>query len=185
MTSHDPEIEHVLTREPRPSARDTAAVIDIRAGRPTDDDALARIDAATWTSGGSPAPPPPRGTAFFGDGRRPGDVLVAEQDGAVAGYVSLGRGFDIPAHAHVLQLNGLAVEPQHTARGIGRALVAAAVTEAAARGARKLTLRVLGFNAPARRVYEACGFEVEGILRGEFVLDGKPVDDVLMARFLA
>ena len=53
--------------------------------------------------------------------------------------------------------------------------------EAASRGARRLTLRVLGPNAVARGLYEACGFTVEGVLREEFLLDGRYVDDVLMA----
>jgi RimJ/RimL family protein N-acetyltransferase len=60
-------------------------------------------------------------------------------------------------------------------------LVEAAVTHAAGRGARKVTLRVLGPNEGARRLYERCGFVVEGVLRGEFELAGRLVDDVLMA----
>ena len=60
----------------------------------------------------------------------------------------------------------------------------AAVDAATARGARKLTLRVLASNAIARALYESCGFEVEGILREEFLLEGRYVDDVLMARHL-
>ena len=63
-------------------------------------------------------------------------------------------------------------------------LVEAAVEEARDRGARKLTLRVLGGNTRARQLYDGCGFIVEGILRAEFFLDGRYVDDVLMARDL-
>ena len=47
-------------------------------------------------------------------------------------------------------------------------------------GASRLTLRVLGHNTPARNLYTACGFEIEGVLRGFFRLDGRDVDDVLM-----
>jgi len=39
-------------------------------------------------------------------------------------------------------------------------------------------------NAPARALYTAAGFVEEGILRGEFHLEGRDVDDVLMARAL-
>ena len=67
---------------------------------------------------------------------------------------------------------------------MGRALLDAAVEEARRRGARRLTLRVLGANVAARRLYERSGFLVEGVLRGEFHLDGQDVDDVLMARAL-
>ena len=56
--------------------------------------------------------------------------------------------------------------------------------EAQSRGADKLSLRVMGSNTSARLLYEACGFVVEGILRAEFFLNGRDVDDVLMARQL-
>jgi RimJ/RimL family protein N-acetyltransferase len=45
----------------------------------------------------------------------------------------------------------------------------------------RITLRVLSTNPAARRLYESCGFVVEGVLRGEFLLEGREVDDVLMA----
>ena len=64
---------------------------------------------------------------------------------------------------------------------MGRALLAASIEEAKARRARRVTLRVLGHNEAARRLYESAGFAVEGILRGEFFLDGTYVDDFLMA----
>jgi len=43
---------------------------------------------------------------------------------------------------------------------------------------------VLGPNAAARRLYDSCGFVVEGVLRSEFHVDGEDIDDVLMARTL-
>ena len=56
--------------------------------------------------------------------------------------------------------------------------------EARSRGGRKLSLRVLSTNPTAIGLYESEGFVVEGVLRGEFVLEGREVDDVLMARWL-
>ncbi|GLY37449.1 N-acetyltransferase [Amycolatopsis sp. NBRC 101858] len=157
----------------------------VRLARADDEAALAKLDERTWTSLVSPAPPPPPGTPFFGDGTRPEDVLVAEHDGAVAGYVRLDDGFPIPAYRHVRVIGGLAVDPDRRRLGIARQLVDAAVAEARRRGARKVTLRVLGHNAAARRVYERCGFVVEGVLRAEFHVEGTDIDDVLMARTLA
>ncbi len=61
----------------------------------------------------------------------------------------------------------------------------AAVQECSRLGARKVTLRVLGHNVVARRLYERCGFLPEGVLRGEFLLEDRLVEDVLMARHLA
>ena len=40
---------------------------------------------------------------------------------------------------------------------------------------------MLSHNADARALYAAAGFEIEGVLRGYFRLDGRYVDDVLMA----
>ncbi|MBJ7609931.1 MAG: GNAT family N-acetyltransferase [Candidatus Dormibacteraeota bacterium] len=157
-------------------------MIQIRRARADDDEALGRLDAATWTADVSPAPAPPLGTAFFSDRRQPEDTLVAELDGAVAGYALLRQSVAIPTHAHVLELGGLAVDPQCQRSGIGRLLVEATVDEARARGASKLSLRVLGNNGKAQRLYAACGFVTEGVLRSEFMMDGRYIDDVLMAR---
>lgn len=157
----------------------------VRVARADDEGPLAKLDERTWTPAVSPAPPPPPGTPFFADGTRPEDVLVAEVDGAVAGYVRLDEGFPIRAHRHVRVIGGLAVDPDRRRLGIARQLVDAAVAEARRRGARKVTLRVLGHNTAARRVYESCGFVVEGVLRAEFRVDGADVDDILMARSLA
>jgi ribosomal protein S18 acetylase RimI-like enzyme len=159
--------------------------VTIRLARDDDDAALARIDRLTWTSDVSPSPVPPEGRPFFDDRTTTDDVLVADADGHVVGYVRLGQALPLPSHRHVLEIQGLAVDPDRSGHGTGRLLVEAAVAEAARRGARKVTLRVLGPNTTARRLYERCGFVVEGTLRAEFHLDGRDVDDVLMARQLA
>jgi ribosomal protein S18 acetylase RimI-like enzyme len=160
-------------------------VIETRTATTTDEPALAKLDERTWGPDTSPAPAPPPGTPFFDDGTRPEDVLVAEHDGVVAGYVRLDEGFGIPAHRHVLVLAGLAVDPDRRRLGVGRLLVDAAVAEARRRGARKVTLRVLGHNTGARRLYASCGFAVEGVLQDEFLVGGEYVDDLLMACVLA
>lgn len=152
----------------------------IRPAVAADDESLAAIDEATWDVTVTPAPRREPGSAFFG-GPQPEDVLVAEVDGTVVGYVTLHQVIPLPSHAHVLQVNGLAVAPHVQGRGIARELVQAALREATDRGARKVGLRVLSTNQPARRLYESCGFVIEGRLAGEFVLDGHPVDDLLMA----
>jgi ribosomal protein S18 acetylase RimI-like enzyme len=157
----------------------------IRQARLEDEPKLRDIDAATWTADVSPAPPPPADAAFFGARTAPSDVLVAETGGVIAGYAALGQSVPLTSHAHVLEIRGLAVHPAHQRRGVGRRLVEACIGQARSRGARKLSLRVLGGNAGARRLYESCGFTAEGVLREEFFLGGLYVDDVLMACRLA
>jgi len=153
----------------------------VRPARLEDEAALFAIDRATWTSATSPAAVPLSTRPFFHEGTDPADVLVAEMDGAVAGYVTLGLATPLPASAHVRTIAGFSVDPGRQRQGVGRALLDAAAAEARARGATRLTLRVLGRNEGARRLYERAGFVVEGVLRGEFLLDGEHVDDVLMA----
>ena len=156
----------------------------IRQARLEDEPKLRDIDAVTWTADVSPAPPPSADAAFFGERTAPSDVLVAEADGAIAGYAALGQSVSLASHSHVLEIRGLAVHPAHQRCGVGRRLVEACIEQARSRGARKLSLRVLGGNVAARRLYESCGFTAEGILREEFFLGGRYVDDVLMACML-
>jgi ribosomal protein S18 acetylase RimI-like enzyme len=163
------------------------AVTRIRQSTSADGAALARVDLATWTTLTSPSDPPDDsdGYVFFDERTRPEEVLVAEVDGVVVGYVKILPATPLPSNAHVLQIQGLGVDPGCQGRGVGQALLKAAVEAARARGARKLSLRVLGRNTTARRLYERCGFVVEGVLAEEFLLDGEYVDDVLMALRLA
>jgi ribosomal protein S18 acetylase RimI-like enzyme len=161
-------------------------MVIVRSARAEDDAALLAIDFATWTTTVSPAPAPTPAerTAFFTADRGPDEYIVAEVDREIGGYISLHHATPLASNAHVLEINGLAVDPRCQGRGVGTSLVEAAARIAKQRGATKVTLRVLGRNAGARRLYERCGFVVEGVLKGEFVLDGEPVDDILMARYL-
>lgn len=159
-------------------------VIEIRQAVATDDAELLRIDLATRTPDVTPAPEPPDGQPFFTERVQPKDVLVAMHDGAIAAWAGLGQVIPLPSHQHVLEIRGFAVDPAVHRQGVGRALIEGTLAEAWRRGARKVSLRVLSSNAGGRKFYESCGFVVEGVLRDEFLLDGRYVDDVLMARFL-
>ncbi|MFD6437245.1 GNAT family N-acetyltransferase [Streptomyces venezuelae] len=155
----------------------------IRTARPEDDDALALLDRATWSTlhAVQPRPQPPY-DPFFNDRFGPRDHLVAEADGRIVGYVKLGYPTPLLANAHVRQIQGFVVAEETRGRGVGRRLIRAAMDEARRQGAIRITLRVLGHNTPARKLYEAEGFVIEGVLPGEFLLDGAYVDDVLMGR---
>lgn len=157
----------------------------IRVALADDAEALALLDQVTWSHlhAVMPRPQPPY-ASFFSERRAPEDTLVAELDRRVVGYIQLGFPTWLASNAHVRQIQGLAVHGDARGLGVGRALLRAAVEEARHRGARRVTLRVLGHNAPARALYEAEGFVVEGVLPEEFLLDGAYVDDVLMGRRL-
>jgi len=144
----------------------------IRVARAADEAALTRVEAAAWTpASGFPSViervNDPFFT-FFSDDNPPGTHLVAEADGRVVGYIRLRPASRLRENAHVLAVVGLAVDPV-----------------ARARGGSKLSLRVLGTNEPALRLYERTGFVREGTLRGEFRIQGRYVDDVVMGKYLA
>ncbi|QGV80986.1 GNAT family N-acetyltransferase [Streptomyces ficellus] len=157
----------------------------IRPARQEDADALARLDRDTWSPlhAVQPRPQPPY-DPFFDSSHRPDDYLVAEADGRPAGYVRLVPPTRLACNAHVRQIQGLAVADWARGRGLARALLRAACEEALRQGATRITLRVLGHNKPARTLYASEGFAVEGVLPGEFFLDGRYVDDVFMGRAL-
>ena len=157
--------------------------VTIRWAAPADEVRLVEIDEKTWSPLVSPSPPPAE-PAFFRPHVEPADTLVAELDGRVVGYALIGTPTPLPASVRVQMIRGLAVDPAYQGQGVGRTLIDAAIAEATARGAVKLSLRVLSTNEGARRLYASAGFEVEGKLADEFFLDGRSVDDHLLARRL-
>ncbi|MFI1220841.1 MULTISPECIES: GNAT family N-acetyltransferase [unclassified Streptomyces] len=162
----------------------------VRTAAPADEDGLAELDRSTWSTlhAVMPKPVPPY-DLFFGEGHPPEDFLVVEAAGddgvaRVAGYLRLVPPTPLAANAHVRQIRGLAVAGWARGAGAGRALLRAAFAEARGQGANRITLRVLGHNTPARALYASEGFAVEGVLPGEFFLNGRYVDDICMGRSL-
>lgn len=154
-----------------------------RPARETDGPRLYELDHTAWSTlsevAERSAPPAPDST-IFDERHRPEDYLVAELNGETVGYVRLVPPTPLPSNAHIRQISGLAVHPSARRHGVGGALVAAALERARRVGARRVTLRVLGHNRPARALYESAGFAVEGLTPEEFYLDGRYVDDVIM-----
>lgn len=159
----------------------------IRRASLADEAALAALDRDTWSPlhAVTPRPAPPYGP-FFDERHLPDSILVAEDGpgGAVLGYLRLVPPTPLPSNGHVRQIQGLAVADEARGKGVARALLRASFDEARRQGAYRMTLRVLGHNTPARTLYASEGFVVEGVLPGEFWLDGRYVDDVLMGRSL-
>jgi RimJ/RimL family protein N-acetyltransferase len=106
-------------------------------------------------------------------------VYLAEDGGAVVGRLSLARDVH-PASAHVADL-GLMVAATHRRRGVGRGLLDQAVAWAESAGVRKLELHVFPWNEPAIALYDAYGFQREGLRKGHYLREGVLVDAILMA----
>ncbi len=106
-------------------------------------------------------------------------VFVVELEGELVGRLSLARD-QHPASRHVADL-GLMVDSRFRRRGVGRALLGAAVEWARGHGVTKLELHVFPWNEPAIKLYESFGFEREGYRKRHYLRDGTPVDAILMA----
>jgi putative acetyltransferase len=109
-------------------------------------------------------------------------VYVALDGERIVGRLSLARD-PHPASPHVADL-GLMVAATHRRRGIGTALLEAAVSWAKGSGVSKLELHVFPWNEPAIELYERFGFEREGLRRGHYLRNGEAVDALLMAYHL-
>jgi ribosomal protein S18 acetylase RimI-like enzyme len=148
-----------------------------------DDGALLALDRAAF-SAESGFPSFAGRETFFTERSRPEEVLVAEHDGRVAGYLKLVPRYPFAEGAGVFGVHGLAVAPDSQRLGIASALLDEAEAEARRRGGRKLVLNVFGTNTGAQRLYERQGFVVEGRGRAEFLIEGRLVDDLSLAKFL-
>ena len=97
------------------------------------------------------------------DGAANGTLLVAESNGARAGFIFLERQIDYftqRAHAHI---GMLAVTTHAEGIGIGRALLEAAERWAHDAGYDRITLHAFEGNARARAIYERLGYAPETV----------------------
>jgi RimJ/RimL family protein N-acetyltransferase len=106
-------------------------------------------------------------------------VFVADDEGVIVGRLSIARD-QHPASRHVADL-GLMVAQSHRRRGIGTALLQAAVDWGEETGVRKLELHVFPWNAAAIALYEKFGFEREGYRKEHYRRGDEYVDAILMA----
>jgi putative acetyltransferase len=109
--------------------------------------------------------------------------LAAEslEDGVVVGNLGLHRNMR-PRRIHCADL-GMSVRTEWQGRGVGSALMAAALDVADNWWqVRRVVLEVFVDNVPAIALYRRFGFDVEGTLREDAFRNGKYVDSYCMAR---
>jgi ribosomal-protein-alanine acetyltransferase/tRNA threonylcarbamoyl adenosine modification protein YeaZ len=98
---------------------------------------------------------------------------VAEQDGALAGYLLAWLG------AGTGHVGNLAVVPEARRHGVARALLADLFERARAAGVARITLEVRAANFAAQALYRAHGFRLAGLRRGYYRDTGE--DALVMA----
>jgi ribosomal protein S18 acetylase RimI-like enzyme len=106
----------------------------------------------------------PRARDFLREriGRGESAVLVAELDGAVAGFTQLYPMFSSVRMARIWILNDLFVAESARRRGVAQALLDGAARFARDQGAAGLMLETSRENAPARALYRAAGWSEDG-----------------------
>lgn len=107
--------------------------------------------------------------AVLVDGRHVGNVVVDEAN----------------EHAGTARLSIYIGENEFRRQGIAGHAIELAVERARERGLYKLWLTVHAENAAARALYDRVGFVREGILPGEFLIDGRRVDAIRMSLVLS
>lgn len=90
---------------------------------------------------------------------------------AIAGFCAFWKVVD------QIHINNLAIRPDCRGRGLGRALLARVLDEAAAIGAPHATLEVRRSNVAARRLYEGAGFRLAGVRTSYYT---NPIEDALI-----
>ena len=88
--------------------------------------------------------------------------LIAEEDGAVCGYVGSQTVLD------ETDMMNIAVRPDCRRKGIAAALIAELVSRLKARGRRMLRLEVRESNLPAIALYKAMGFTQLGLRKNYY-----------------
>ena len=108
---------------------------------------------------------------------------IAVEDGRVAGYVAV---IPLPGWSdHVGELR-LVVDPEHRGRGLGRDLARWALLQAIECGLTKLVVEVVADQEGAVTMFQALGFQAEGLLRDHVRdRDGDLRDLVLLAHPVA
>lgn len=102
---------------------------------------------------------PPRGV----------QVWVAEEEGKVVGFASLGPSLDEDADRDTLQIHTIYLEPHAWGQGIARELMRSVL--AAVPAGAPVTLWVLSANERARHFYRRNGFVPDGVERLESIGD--------------
>jgi GNAT superfamily N-acetyltransferase len=107
--------------------------------------------------------------------------VVAALDGRIVGWCDIVPLAPFEGFLHNGRL-GMGVVAEWRGRGLGGALMDAALALAPTAGFSRIELEAFAFNSVALALYRGRGFVVEGLKRGVRILDGRADDLVCMAR---
>ncbi|AHV97392.1 phosphinothricin acetyltransferase [Paenibacillus sabinae T27] len=110
-------------------------------------------------------------------------VLVAEKDGQVLGWASLNP------YSHRCAYNGVAdlsiyIGRESRGQGVGSTLLQALEDEAKDRDFYKIVLFTFPFNRLGQGLYRKMGYREVGVFEKQGMMDGQPIDVMIMEKLL-
>lgn len=111
------------------------------------------------------------------------ETLVAESDGAIAGWASLRPYSHRCAYAGVADLS-VYVAREARGKGVGEQLLTALEERARSNEFHKIVLFTFPFNEAGQRLYRKRGFREVGTFREQGTLDGRLIDVLIMEKIL-
>jgi ribosomal protein S18 acetylase RimI-like enzyme len=109
-------------------------------------------------------------------------ILIAEDQGEVAGFIAIGPCRDQDAEETTWEIWAMYLAPQYWSQGVGRTLWQEARAACIANGATAIKLWVIVGNETAMRFYRAAGFEAETDAPMSFELGGVTLQEIRMAQ---
>ena len=110
-------------------------------------------------------------------------VLVAEDDGALLGWASIGPYRPRECYAGIGEFS-VYVDARQRGQGVGRLLVQELITEARRLGYWKLLSRIFPFNAGSLALCRALGFREVGVYEKHGKVEGRWQDVVIVERLI-
>jgi RimJ/RimL family protein N-acetyltransferase len=109
-------------------------------------------------------------------------ILVAEHEGQLVGYLSaIGGSFRRNRHSVYIDVGILQA---FTGQGIGTQLFITMEEWARQHGLHRLELTVMTHNQAGLALYKRQGFEIEGVRKHALFVNGRYVDEYVMAKLL-
>jgi len=110
-------------------------------------------------------------------------IIVAQIDGRIVGMAHLAKGrFKKNRHVGFL---GISILKGYRRMGIGTAMMEYMIDWTKQQeGLEKISLTVFSTNKIAIDLYSKFGFKIEGVNKKQYRIEGKYIDDLLMAKFL-
>lgn len=89
-------------------------------------------------------------------------------------------------NSHIIYLGGVAIDPDHAGKGLGRQMVTEAIALARQSGYTRIELTVATVNPRAIGLYESLGFANEGLLKNYTYLasESRYIDEYVMGLLL-